>query len=73
MNNDIELLKDVIQIAKHLAWQNQQGDAMAQERIDEIHRGKYDGHCEGVWVQADNAINRLEAALQLATDHIPSG
>ena len=55
MNKDILLLRDVVEIAKYLAWQNDKGDKIAQEIMNDIHNGKY-GNQEGVWVQSEKAI-----------------
>ena len=52
------LLKDIKRIAMYYAWENDIGNKKAKALIDDIHKGKYGGR-EGVWVQAEDALNAL--------------
>lgn len=58
MKQELNLLKDIIQIAKYLAWQNKNGDELANEIINSIHQGKYNSN-EGIWVQTEKALKEL--------------
>lgn len=58
--NDIALLCDLLFIYYRLNWNNEEGRRLAQNRIDEIHGGKY-GDRQGCYVQFVNAIERLKA------------
>ena len=51
----LDFVQDVRDIAVYLNWDNEPGKKLAQEIIDEIHKGKY-GSKEGIWPQFEKAM-----------------
>ncbi len=63
---DLQLLRDAMQVSKYIAWDmklDSPGGIKALEIMDEFHSGKY-GSKDGIWVQANNALDALEKLLQ---------
>jgi len=59
---DIDLIKDVVQICKYLRYYDEVGNEKAEEIISEIHNKKYESS-EGIWVQVEKSIKRIEEKL----------
>ncbi len=63
---DLQLLRDAMQVSKYIAWDmklDSPGGIKALEIMGEFHSGKY-GSKDGIWVQANNALDALEKLLQ---------
>lgn len=60
--DEINLIEDVIQICKYLAWQNNTGDEKANQIIKKIHEGKYNSY-EGIWPQTEKALNKIKTRI----------
>lgn len=56
---DLDFIRDVGSIAKLTLWNTANGNILAQEIIAEIHKGRY-GSKEGIWVQFNDLLERLE-------------
>ena len=66
MKNEISLLRDLLFIYDRLYWDSDIGRQLAQQRIDEIHDGKYNDNKSGFYVQCSEAINRIENQIHVA-------
>lgn len=58
LDEALDLMWDVLEVAKYLQWNSEIGKKNAQKIIDSIHAGKY-GSNSGMWVQADKAMAHL--------------
>lgn len=59
----LEILRQIVEYAKHKAWDNFVGDKKAKSIIDNFHNGAY-GSGEGVWVQVDEALNLINEIIK---------
>lgn len=60
----VGLLYDLLFVYDRLYWNSDVGRQEAQERIDQIHFGKYGNHLEGCYVQFKKAIQEVEEKLK---------
>lgn len=65
------LLADILEVAKYLYWNNEVGDTKASVIINDIHNGKY-GSREGVWIQAEKALDDMLLSHQQLIDEVES-
>ena len=59
---DLKIIEDVIQLAKYKCWDTNNGDTLAHQIMEDIHKGKY-GKKDGIWVQVADTMQRLKSSF----------